>query len=799
MKRSEFISTLLALAACAAVAWGAPAKREPHIGYIFPGGGRQGSTFEVTVGGQFLKGVNYIHVTGQGVRASLVKHYRLRRNIPQEERKELVRQLRELMKKRFDELPSKGRAFSVPGVGWLGKRAGKAGKKAKDIATTQPANLPNHPLLRDLGSKSLRELLHVTNELLSWKNRKKRQPNSQLAEMVIVRVTVDRDAAPGDRELRLGTYRGLTNPMCFQIGLLPEVREQEPNHPKSYSFLPKEPPVDLPVVLNGQIMPGDIDRFRFRAKEGQRLVMKTVARRLVPYLADAVPGWFQATLALYDEKGNEVAFADDYRFHPDPVLLYKIPKDGEYELEIRDSIYRGREDFVYRIAVGQLPFITQAFPLGGRTDVSTIAAIAGWNLPAKGLYLDTQRGDDCIRQTAFCQNGSLSNGVTYAVDTLPECYEAEPNNDTKSAQRIELPRIVNGRIIRPGDVDVFQFETGAGGEVVAEVLGRRLGSPLDSLLRITDASGRVVGWNDDYMLKEGHLHRCMGLLTHHADSYLMARLPKRGTYYVHVADTQNHGGDAYGYRLRISTPRPDFELRTVPSSISVPAGHLAVVTVHALRKDGFEGDIGLRLKNAPVGFELSGGRIPSGRDCVRMTLATPRQALGQPVVLHLEGRAQIDGRKVSRPVVPAEDVMQAFLYRHLLPSQELMVAVTKARWGISGMRLTGCFPLQVPAGGSAQVRFKAPWRRWRQIKLELCEPAEGMTLQAVKPGPDGLAFDVKAEGEAAKVGFADNLIIEAFMEHMANKKGQKGAKAQKVKRRVSMGMLPAIPFVVVKP
>jgi hypothetical protein len=32
----------------------------------------------------------------------------------------------------------------------------------------------------------------------------------------------------------------------------------------------------------------------------------------------------------------------------------------------RDALYRGREDFVYRIAIGELPFVTDIFPLGGR-------------------------------------------------------------------------------------------------------------------------------------------------------------------------------------------------------------------------------------------------------------------------------------------------------------------------------------------------------------------------------------------------------------------------------------------------
>ena len=154
------------------------------------------------------------------------------------------------------------------------------------------------------------------------------------------------------------TRNGMTNPMVFQVGTLPEACEQEPNDPRPQPAWPpvkrpEQPVHDLPVLLNGQIMPGDVDRFRIWAAQGQRLVIEAQARHLVPYLADAVPGWFQATLALYDADGVELAYADDYRFNPDPVLYYEIPKNGEYQLEIRDAIYRGREDFVYRVSVGE--------------------------------------------------------------------------------------------------------------------------------------------------------------------------------------------------------------------------------------------------------------------------------------------------------------------------------------------------------------------------------------------------------------------------------------------------------------
>jgi hypothetical protein len=109
----------------------------------------------------------------------------------------------------------------------------------------------------------------------------------------------------------------------------------------------------------------------------------------LPYISDAVPGWFQATLALADSSGREVRYADHFLFHPDPVLYYEIPEDGAYVLEIHDSIYRGREDFVYRIEVGELPFVTGIFPLGGRgTDdrlSSSVNHLSSVNLASGGV------------------------------------------------------------------------------------------------------------------------------------------------------------------------------------------------------------------------------------------------------------------------------------------------------------------------------------------------------------------------------------------------------------------------------
>jgi len=95
---------------------------------------------------------------------------------------------------------------------------------------------------------------------------------------------------------------------------------------------------------------------------------------------------------------------------------------------------------------------------------------------------------------------------------------------------------VNGRIDRPGEWDVFRFDGRAGQTVVAEVYARRLDSPLDSVLRLTDAAGKQLAFNDDSP-DEG-----AGLETHHADSRLMVTLPANGSYSVYIGDAQQKAG-----------------------------------------------------------------------------------------------------------------------------------------------------------------------------------------------------------------------------------------------------------------
>ena len=689
MKRSKWQAILLVAAILAVVpvtmlfAAGARARRGPAIGYAYPAGGRQGTTFEVSLAGRFLDGVTDVVVSGEGVQATLIEHV-----------KPLNGKEINLLRDRLKELQAKVKPVKK-GKGKAGDEAETAGEPEAEI---------------DLETLE-KEMAEIKEKLANPKNRNRSNP--QLSEDVKIRVKLAADAETGEREVRLKTAQGLSNPVAFYVGQLPEYSEKEPKNKTEDTNLLSE----LPLVINGQIMPGDVDRFRLKLSKGIRLVMAASARELTPYLADAVPGWFQATLALYDADGEEVAYDDDYRFNPDPILFYEIPKDGEYVLEIKDAIYRGREDFVYRIAVGELPFVTSIFPLGEKLGTKTTVEMKGWNLPANEIVVDANGKEKGILPISLRKKEMVSNHVPFAVDTLPECLEKEGNNNHADAQKVTIPVIVNGRIDKPGDCDVFGFKGNAGDKVVAEVYARRLNSPLDSVLKLTNANGQKLMFNDD------HEDKGAGLTTHHADSLLSTTLPTDGFYYIHIGDAQTKGGDAYGYRLRISPPRPDFDLRLVPSSINVRAGATVPITVYALRKDGFAGDITVTLKDAPKGFTLRGNRVPADKDQVNLALSVPAGPIKEALSLSLEGRAEIQGQEVVRPAVPADDMEQAFIYHHLVPAKELRVAVI------------GRAKPKAAAKGRNPKNVKPTQAKKRRPNTNKSTPAKKSNTNTAKPAP----------------------------------------------------------------
>jgi hypothetical protein len=736
------------------------AQPAPHLAYVYPAGGKSGATFQITVGGQFLMTVSNAFITGPGISATVLNHSR------------------PMNQKDFNDLRDRLRALQEK------FQATRGGNSGTNVWTEAEA----------------RERLEIRDQIL--RNPPNRTANPAMLDTVTVKISIAAEAAPGDREIRLATPNALSNPLRFCVGTLPEISRPaaKPANPDLDKFLeriggtpvpagtPKhEAQVSLPATINGQIMPGGVDRYHFFAMQGRQLILAASARSLMPYLADAVPGWFEPVLTVFDAKGRELACDERFRFKPDPVIHFDVPRDGTYTVEIHDSIFRGREDFVYRLTIGELPFVTGIFPLGGPAGDKTSITLTGWNLPEKKTTLDNPAAGPEVISLA----GNFFNSVPFAVDDLPECLESQSNHSVETAQAVTLPVIINGHVSQPGESEVFKFEGHAGQKIVAEVFARRLDSPLDSFLRLTDSQGKQLAFNDDFEDKG------TGLNTFHADSYLTNTLPADGTYFIHLTDTQGQGGPEFAYRLRLSEPRPDFALRLVPSSLSLRTGMSVPVTAFVLRRDGFTNAISLDLKDAPPGFSLSGAQIPANQDKAQFTLKAPPQPTEAPVTIVLEGRAMIADKRVIHAAVPAEDMMQAFFYRHLVPSQELAVVVAgpERPFMRDAFKIISATPVKLLPGGTVRVRVSAPAGNFSdRFELELDNPPDGIALTNVSIVPGGLELVISCDAEKIKPGSLGNLICNVVPKNQGPANPQK--KAGNQRKLAAVATLPAVPFTV---
>lgn len=741
--------SVLSLSCILCVSWFAPtvavaqrmmtAQFNPSLAYVYPAGAQRGVTTSIIVGGQYLEDTDQIYISGSGGVHAKVTGFDRPLNMRE------VQQMRNKMDEARKDMGMDG-----------GER---------------PRMREMQQVLEKAGIT--REQLQKMKEHATMRRDPKVQENAPVAEQVFVEIEVDPDAKPGRREIRVLRDGRISDPIAFYIGGYPERTEDDRAAVER----------TLPVVFNGQIMPGETDGWKFAASKGDQMVVASAARELIPHLADAVPGWFQAVVALYDSDGNELAYADDYRFNPDPILYYEIPADGIYTLEIRDSIHRGREDFIYRITLGEIPFITSIFPLGGNIREETVVKLEGKNLPDTEITLEDETRIEHLQGTP------LAYPVPFAQSSLPEIMEAEPNNTAADAPLLKVGCVVNGKISAPGDRDVIAVQLEKGVDILAEVTARRLNSPLDSVLMITDETGKQLAFNNDYEDKKE------GRITHHADARIIFEAPRAGIYHVHLGDIQNGGGTDFSYRLLLDTPKPDFALRAAPSNLNGAPGESVPLTVYALRKDGFDGEIELRLKNNLEGLRLDGARIPSGQDKVELTVTLPDKDLYVPEPLAIEGRAKVKTKTVRRVAVPAEDMMQAFIYHHLIPTEELLLANIETRRARPQAPSSQKRAVRLKPGRKTRISFQtSPWFESVMTDYEV-DPRNvpaGVTIEEVTVERGVIEITLNADNSVEK-GLEGNLLFNQFIHRQRIGRNQDG---EREPIRIAAGTLPAVPFII---
>lgn len=503
-------------------------------------------------------------------------------------------------------------AAQVPNVGFVYPPGGQAGAKA--AVTLNGGNLQG-----------------ATGLMISGTGVQARITRNDSAAALPVELTIAPDAAPGMRELRVVTPRGVSNAGRIWVSHYPDLNEVEPNN----TFATAQKVEKLPAVINGQINGGeDADSFTFRAAAGDTYVFDLTAFKI----ASGLDGY----LTLVDSRGRVLQSAQD-SFDRDPRIIHTFKTAGAYTIQVRDSMYRGGGNFVYRLTTGKVPVVTGYLPLGGKRGETVSVKLEGANLGSMGtmtVQIPADRDEVTVAPTT--PMGPAANPISMFAGSLDEAVESEPNDEAGGANSVgAFPVTINGRIDKAGDRDVFRIKPAAAGSVSFRVAAKRIGSRLDSFLRVMDASGKELQSNDDAEDK---------------DSRVVIGVQAGTEYLVEVRSLDRRaGGDMY-YRLEIAPPAgPDFRLTVTPDEVNVGQGGSTAVTVTARRLNGFGGPINLKVEGVPAGVTVSPAVIPAGQGATTFTLtAAPAAAAGAATQLKITGSATIGDKTVERTAQPIE-------------------------------------------------------------------------------------------------------------------------------------------------
>lgn len=536
------------------------------------------------------------------------------------------------------------------------------------------------------------------------------------------RVTAAPGTPPGTHDLRAVGRYGVSNPQLFDVSdSLAEVLEKEPNNlPDQANELP------LNSVVSGTTDGGSEDFFTRKGRKGERVFIDCLGGRL---------GTLQTgVLALLSRDGKQLAY--NRRFNgPDPLLDFTVPEDGEYRIRYYDFNYAG--GLPYRLRLTTLPYLDAVFPLSALPGSPASLSLFGRGLPggsAAGLPGDTAdlqalpatlpipgaepllqffmhppsvfAGMDAFQYRLLSPSGP-SNPVTVALAQAPPVPEREPNNTQEQAQELSLPAEVNGRLDAPRDQDWFALTLKAGQAVALEADCERLGQRGDLVLLVLNPKGEDLQEFDD---NGQNYNARFNMFNRDPEGRFTA--PQDGRYLVLLADRYQRGGPRFVYRLRVSPPMPDYRpvvvhnTETIPSALLVRQGGSQHYHLIALRRDGFEGEIGFQVEGLPPGVVCPPGTLGPGVNLVPLVFTAAPDAPPGEADLRVRTWATLDGKRVEREAryvvqtVPNDAIsrMATTLAMAVRPSAPF--AVTAA-------------PAQVSASPGATLELKATvQRRW---------------------------------------------------------------------------------------
>lgn len=297
-------------------------------------------------------------------------------------------------------------------------------------------------------------------------------PGSQTADKVEVEVTVPSTSPPGIIPLVFEGKAGKAAPVNLIVDRYPAIAEAGITDSARAAMT-----VTLPVTVAGSIdRAGDVDYFRFEAKAGDQVGVQVVAAEVGSKL--------DPVLVLTDATGQVLAEGST-------VLGYRVGMPGTYAVGVRDRDYRGGADMAYRLHVGDIPVVTGVFPLGVQRGKTATVHLEGVNLGAatSQAVKVTVPADAAVgSRVPLPLGGNPPLGEkSVVVDEFSSMVV-----DPASGAELHVPGSADGILLKPNEGQIVRFAAKKGERLIVEVNARRIGSPVDSVIEILDATGKPI-------------------------------------------------------------------------------------------------------------------------------------------------------------------------------------------------------------------------------------------------------------------------------------------------------------------
>ncbi|MCP4848055.1 MAG: hypothetical protein GY899_08935 [Verrucomicrobiaceae bacterium] len=481
------------------------------------------------------------------------------------------------------------------------------------------------------------------------------------------------DVPTGHYEVSFGGRYGVSASLLFSVS----DREEMQVPPEAAS------PVGAPVindagVMNGRAVAGKAHYFKVLAKAGERIFIECFAERMVSRM--------DALIVVTDPGGIEVGRARE-TVGGDPLLGFTAKNDGEYLLRVSDFMARGGSNYHYRLVLRKGAQVDFVLPLSAQPGKKQSFHVYGRNLPGgvpSGDGLERIEVDVDVPSAAErCRTSLLKpvnvgmRGFHYRVGTgegasnivfiphsaLPVVIDAGANVASDEAQHLPFPCEASGRFY-PNASSWFSFDAKKGQSYAVEVIAQRLSGSSDPVMDLekvsVDKDGKQkvtkIGTADD----EGKNIGGRRFPTSHRDPSYLFKADADVKVRVRIHDNYQTGNP---YRLIIRSPKPGFDLlmslpppadnnakskKVTRGGIAIRRGQVGTIDVYALRRDGFNGAISLKVEGLPGSFETAPVMLAAGATKIGIPFKIRDDAPAWSGRVQVSGSAEIEGVEVRR-------------------------------------------------------------------------------------------------------------------------------------------------------